>query len=515
VAEQLVILEPDDTPVGIPAQVILQAQSLSGDVATGFAGSVTLVAGGSASGAGRLELTGGEGWLLIRDSIAEVVELSLADSEATGLDVSSRANVEFLAGATEIFRSVGPGNSAPLESGAGNSLAIAASVAHLTGDLPNHAGVGDALQYDSNDDGSLDALAFVHRRYGSRDLCLRTAAGAAPPETDATEHWQLNRAYTSVLAAVLDGDENAGIDAVLRDFDTWSQGHDAAAANEVWHVALYADAAETPPTEIDVGRGWTTSATSYLRLFVPARRIDVGVSQRHPGRWDDSAATLEANGNNGIQIRGAHVHIEGLQIRMTPGTPYHSGVYPESLPDGSVIQISHNIVRMDGAEDENYGIEIIDRVNDSAPTARIWNNVIQGFAGAGYGIHIAQGTAYLYSNTVVDCFRCIRAAPGAIVVAKNNIVQAVASGTAFNGSFATGSDYNLANDSTSTGGAGDQLGVTLTFADAAGGDYHLAGSDSPAIDTGHSLAGDSQLAFDDDIDGEPRLGGWCIGADEH
>ena len=93
------ILDPTDGTVGAAITVTVQAQDDSGNVNTSYQTNVTLVTNGSATGAGVVDITNGVGTLDISDAVAETVNLSLTDSETTGLDVSSTQDVVFGPGA--------------------------------------------------------------------------------------------------------------------------------------------------------------------------------------------------------------------------------------------------------------------------------------------------------------------------------------------------------------------------------------------------------------------------------
>jgi len=77
---------------------------------------------------------------------------------------------EFSQNATPLYRSVGATITA-LASGAGNGLVISGSTALFDSSLPDNVGVGDAIQYDSDNNGSIDAIAFIHG--GRRQRCSR------------------------------------------------------------------------------------------------------------------------------------------------------------------------------------------------------------------------------------------------------------------------------------------------------------------------------------------------------
>jgi hypothetical protein len=75
--------------------VTVQATDNSGTVNTAENRDVTLLASGSASGAGVVDVVGGSGTVLIRDRTVETVTLSLSDSATTGLDVTATATANF------------------------------------------------------------------------------------------------------------------------------------------------------------------------------------------------------------------------------------------------------------------------------------------------------------------------------------------------------------------------------------------------------------------------------------
>jgi urease beta subunit len=97
------ILDPTDGPVGTPVTVTVQAQDQWGNVFTAENRDVTLVASGSATGDGLVNIQNGVGTLNINDAVPETVSLSLSDTQGTGLDVSSTQDVVFSAGAATRF----------------------------------------------------------------------------------------------------------------------------------------------------------------------------------------------------------------------------------------------------------------------------------------------------------------------------------------------------------------------------------------------------------------------------
>ena len=94
-AVKFVILDPNDSIIGVPVSVTIQAQKSNNKVDTNYQDNVTLVASGSATGGGLVEIVNGTGVIEINDNVAEAVTLSLSDTEETGLDVSSTQDVIF------------------------------------------------------------------------------------------------------------------------------------------------------------------------------------------------------------------------------------------------------------------------------------------------------------------------------------------------------------------------------------------------------------------------------------
>ena len=56
--------------------------------------------------------------------------------------------------------------------------------------------------------------------------------------------------------------------------------------------------------------------------------------------------------------------------------------------------------------------------------------------------------------------------------------------------------------------------MTVSFVDAAHGDFHLSAIDTSSHGNGVDLSGDSHLSFSTDIDGQARTAPWDIGADQ-
>ena len=68
---------------------------------------------------------------------------------------------------TKIFRSVGPSATSAITTGSSNEMTITGTTATFPTALPTNVGVGDAIQYDDDNDGDIDAddsIAFIKER---------------------------------------------------------------------------------------------------------------------------------------------------------------------------------------------------------------------------------------------------------------------------------------------------------------------------------------------------------------
>jgi hypothetical protein len=410
--------------------------------------------------------------------------------------------------ATVRYRSVGPGNSAPLVSGsATNSLSVQGATATLTLSAPAAMGVGDVIQYDSNNDGAVDTLAFVSGRNSATSFMVTTADGsAAPTAVTSTTNWAAYRAYTS-LANVAACTENSGLAAALQDFDPATTGVDLVSANAVLYVACYADNPDT--ATVNWPATWTTDSTHYIRIYTPRLSSEVGTSQRHLGVLGAGYLLSMADKT----LMGLHtdcVRLEGLQLETTSVTGGDNCVY--FYGTAGDYQVSDCIFHGDpaGTGSWNLGLEMESGVG--AGTLRVWNNLFYDFHntyGSSMEVANSQFTVYFYNNTVVNCNYGILANGGSVTV-KNTIVQNCVN--YYYGTFTTVSDYNLSGSSDAPG-ANSQQSATVAFA-AAGSDFHLAPTDLAAHGHGTDLSADANLAFTDDVDCKPRALPWDIGADQ-
>ncbi len=420
--------------------------------------------------------------------------------------------------ATNIYRSVGPGNTTALATGGSNAMTISGTTATFATSLPGNVGVGDVIQYATST-GAVNSLAFIAGRTDSTHYTVQDVAGHTASSTSANTGWSLFRAYTSLhnaLDSTGAGTENTGIADSLENFDTWSNSKNLASSTEAWNVALYGDAADTLGVNVS---GWTTSTSTSVKIYTPNLPSEVGVSQRHSGKWDsskynmtlsDSAGTTAAIGPN---IN--HLWIDGLQINQTwVGTNSH-GISTESSMVN--IKVSNNIIKFTGSwlANDHIAIQVLGL---NSRDIKVWNNIIHnwneavylGNAPSGYNANVA------YNNTVDTCTTGIQGTGWdyAWLLVKNNITRGCTNGFADN--LNASSNYNVSDVAGDAPGANSKNGYTVQFADAANDDFHLRSGDSTARGAGVNLSADANLAFNMDIDGQfrPENGPWDIGADE-
>ncbi|MEK7500370.1 MAG: hypothetical protein AAB649_07270, partial [Patescibacteria group bacterium] len=190
---------------------------------------------------------------------------------------------------TAIYRSVQPGNTSAIATNAIGTLTISGSTATFSAALPDSVGIGCVIQYDANNDATVDNLAFIHGRTSSTVFTVKDSLGAAPNAVTGDNAWSIFHAYTT-LANWEAGTENTGIDAALRNFDPGNRN--ISTANEQWFVSLYKGTTIGGNTTIN----WTTGApgtNNKINIFPPRTVSEIGISQFHNGNFA---------GGNGFKI---------------------------------------------------------------------------------------------------------------------------------------------------------------------------------------------------------------------
>jgi hypothetical protein len=402
-------------------------------------------------------------------------------------------------------------------------LVISGSTATFGTALADTIGVGDVIQYDSDDNGSIDALAFIHGRTSSTEYTVKDKNGNAPTAVTSDYDWAIYRAYTS-LANWESQTENPNITEPVE--NDVNPSTNLAAFNTIMMVACYGDGEDATSAYIN---SWTTGSNNYIRIYTPVSSSEVGTSQRHNGTWDTSAYRIsnDASSNETIYVREQYVRIDGLQVDSAnyPGTGWLTGI---DVNDGNSeapaeVHISNCVIRMSysGTPEAGYGITALNNFvgNDSDYISKVWNNIIYGYTGStayGGSIHAENnGTVYAYNNTCIGGNRGIVHLDGLPFYVKNNISIDAADPYYTNTAFHADSTNNVSDTGDAPGNT--PIDGEPTFFDKAGNDYHVDDSDTIAKNAGADLSSDSNLPFSTDIDGETRPTGpgtWDIGADE-
>lgn len=426
----------------------------------------------------------------------------------------------------QIYRSVGPGNTSPLASGAGNPLSIVGSTARFSLALPAGVGVGDVIAYDTNGDGTGDAVAFVHRRASATSFTVRDAAGSTPaPSTAGTTSWSVLRAYTS-LADALVCRENTGLPVGLADFDVGTGGRDLVSSNRQWNIACYADAVDTAPAVVcdrryaaECANGWSTSSSNHLRVFAPRSASEVGVSQQHEGRWGAGYRRTA-----GIEVYAGHVTLDGIAIRQEKD--YFSDVVFSIRATGlwGDVRIANAFAWAAGPTGCQNAFHFVSspRVGSEKARISVRNSVGINDSDCGMGFFDDADLATIY---IANCTGFARGDDAFSAGPSNNafLENCIGLGTPPHSGFmgaSWGALSSSASDDDSAALHGDSScvgGQAFSFVDLANRDLHLAATDAGARGRGVNLSQDPDLAFSDDIDGDPRPpapSAWDIGADQ-
>ncbi len=445
----------------------------------------------------------------------------------------------------QIYRSVGPGNTAALaQGGSDNLLTLSAGTITFTSPLPDRIGVGDALEIDTNGNDAIDSgdtILFIDGRISSTQYSVETAAGLATTTSVIdSQHWIIRRAYTSLADAVgnfndywADNPNLTPDSAIMVPFDYQAGLKNIAASNKIWNVACYGDAPDDNDGSGVETHGWITDKYNYLRIYTPYLPSEVGVSQRHQGKWDESKYNIidsnsdspENESTNIIDVFTNYVRVQGLQIEspQTSDNGDSGGINidydDDNAPAGGVI-ISDDIIKSGSpASAHSAGIAV------AQDGTSIYNNLIYGFSGDQSDGVWDMGLTSVYNNTISDSYCGINSG-WEMADAKNDLVMG--NRIDYTGVFTGDSDHDAwASSSPSFYEYGDgahnangldlsDVASTTVFKDPAIADYRLK-SGSPAIGQGANLSADPNLSFNNDIAGTVRPPGaaWDIGADEY
>jgi hypothetical protein len=482
-------------------------------------------------------------------SNTDPITKSITWGGSAGELIAIAAVFSYETGTTTLYRSVGNATGA-LASGGSNALTISGSTATFGSDLGTDIGVGDAIQYDSDDPDSLiDAIAFIHGRTDAKTYTVKAKDGTTPTAATGDNDWAIYRAYDS-LSNWESLDENDLLHANMEEFNDNSDLTAATGNNTIMMVACYID---TGPMDDSLTiDGWTTGPDNYIKIYTPTATSEVGTSQRHTGKagtgfvlqpddntvgtWDILRINEEYVRIEGIEFDGSNVsnktRMYGLRTGFTETNPSDfridkvivhdlnnsstagSWVAGISMTNGRLTNaIVYNISDISSGSSWPKGIHM----NNSDASIEIYNTVVYNVSTINSGIitrgiHLQNGTATV-KNTYVGNTNGGSSNPdfgidGGVTKTLDYIMSSDTS--------ASGCDTTCYPSYTATDDATpdtDSDWIVFTNLSSGSEDFHLLySSQNGALNNG-SLP---SVGFSDDIDGDsrPQGSGWDIGADE-
>lgn len=400
--------------------------------------------------------------------------------------------------ATAVYYSVGQ-NTNDHKTGSPTVTIASGTATFSVAQTATNMGVGDKVTYNGS------TVAYISAKISTTQWKLITATGSTPADVGTAQTVNsIAHAFSSLNAAVT-GASGA----------SYLNTSDLATNNYQLHIPCYYDSGADANT-VTIS-GYTTGESNYIKIYTPTNTVtEANSSQRHQGKWDSGKYYLQRTANNGrmLRVNDDYVKVEGLQISNL-GTSYADDVWYQG---GGKFYFSHSIVK-DGMNNANIDFDGM----KTGGSIYIYNNFLYG-EGSYYATYYdfgVSGTAYIYNNTISKGtkggIKCNGSSLNMYV--KNNIIQ----GTGVNYALCAGTNVtanNISQDATSPNSGATDCGghscrnQTVSFIDAASGDFHLKSTDASAKGAGVDLQADSYFAFDRDIDGQVRVNPWDIGADQ-
>lgn len=211
-------------------------------------------------------------------------------------------------------------------------------------------------------------------------------------------------------------------------------------------------------------------------------------------RWTMAPSSNTYYGN--ITVQGVSFEKTGMSAN------YQSIVQVSTYRNGQIRFLGNRFLGQDIGG--TYRDRLIDINIDPTYSATIViaNNVIIGRSTAVSAANnliysTLAGNTYIYANTLKGY---MSNNANANAVWKDNAIKTTNAPAAVNAE----SDYNMFSGAFTFGGTNDEQGRTFVFVDEAGFDFHLASSDTGAMDAGTSLSSDAHYVLTTDADGVTR-----------
>jgi len=396
--------------------------------------------------------------------------------------------------ATAIYYSIGQ-SVADLKTGTLPTVTIASGVATFSAAQTGNIGVGDRVTYNTTD------IAYIASKTSTSVWNLVTKTGAVPADITTSTVVSIKHEYTSLSAAVA-----GAVDA------NHLNTTDLVTGNYQLNFPCYYDSgADTTSVVVS---GYTTGVSNFIKIYTPVSTSnEVNVSQRHNGKTNGNNYIIKPTTGRAISIGIKNIRIDGLEIDMITSNNFGI-ILNYSVTDVYDSYISNNII----ANLSGDWAGLIECSNGGVGSKLyIFNNILSNVIGSNeqraIRVNGANLTTYIYNNTFYNVARGIWSNAGAIIIAKNNIVQ-ICTNYCYLGVDAS-SVNNISSDATSPNIS--LRNKIVAFADYANKDFHLSPTDTSAKNAGADLSVDANLPVTTDIDGQTRptgAGVVDIGADE-
>jgi parallel beta-helix repeat protein len=372
-------------------------------------------------------------------------------------------------------------------------------------------GVGDKITYNGG------SIAYISAKTNSDMMHwnLVTATGGTPINVSTVAVTAINRTFASLNAAIV-GAKGA----------SYLNNASLVTANAILNIPCYYDG--KPDTVQASVINYTTATSTYINIYTPnSTSTQANQSQRHNGRWNNSAYQLNVKGT-ALAIKDNFVRITGLQINfIATSTSYQAGISIGvvtgscSAGVGGQIIIDSNIIRgqITGSPINPRGIS--NWGSTANPVVKISNNIIYDINTGnndGDGFQSNGNTTYLYNNTVYNANIAYAVQTAGTFYFKNDIAQnsSVTSYSFWPTNIVDASSIdNISDKANQAPGTSAKNLATVNFVDAANKDFHLLSSDTVARGSGINLSADPDYAFTNDINGLTRPATWDIGADQY